>query len=224
MDFVKLLRSFEEFLYEAMTWVIFYPRTLLAVARHPIQALRYSQTELTDTLDEQYIDSVSPPLFLMLTLLIVHGLELASNVGLPVSDSSLMYRIFRSEQNLLIVRSLIFAVFPLVFAFEHLKLSGQAPNRQTLRAPFFGQCYPASLFALLAGTATILVRDKHVAVQLGGLALFLLALVWYVTVEVIWFRTSLPDRRWAGLGAAIAFLKAFLVVATTAFALSQIGG
>jgi hypothetical protein len=28
MDFVKIIRSVEEFLYEAMTWLLFYPRTL----------------------------------------------------------------------------------------------------------------------------------------------------------------------------------------------------
>jgi len=26
MDFVKIIRSIEEFLYEAMTWLLFYPR------------------------------------------------------------------------------------------------------------------------------------------------------------------------------------------------------
>ena len=35
MDFLKLLRSLEEFLYELCTWFLFFPRTLYRVIAHP---------------------------------------------------------------------------------------------------------------------------------------------------------------------------------------------
>ena len=35
MDFLKLLRSLEEFLYELCTWFLFFPRTLYRVIVYP---------------------------------------------------------------------------------------------------------------------------------------------------------------------------------------------
>jgi hypothetical protein len=37
MEFLKFIRSLEELLYEVMTWLLFYPRTLWRVLRHPIR-------------------------------------------------------------------------------------------------------------------------------------------------------------------------------------------
>ena len=48
MDFVKILRSFEEFLYEILTWLLFYPRTLWRVLRRPLAMMRYSDGEQND--------------------------------------------------------------------------------------------------------------------------------------------------------------------------------
>ena len=39
MDFMRILRSLEEFLYEVMTWLVFYPRTMWRALRHPIEML-----------------------------------------------------------------------------------------------------------------------------------------------------------------------------------------
>jgi hypothetical protein len=36
MDFMRILQSLEEFLYEAMSWIVFYPRALLRTIRHPV--------------------------------------------------------------------------------------------------------------------------------------------------------------------------------------------
>ena len=46
MDFIRILRSLEELLYEAMTWIVFYPRTLWRSIRSPIRMLQYAQREL----------------------------------------------------------------------------------------------------------------------------------------------------------------------------------
>ena len=36
MEFLKFIRSLEELLYEVMTWMLFYPRTLWRVLRRPL--------------------------------------------------------------------------------------------------------------------------------------------------------------------------------------------
>ena len=51
MDFLKLLRSLEEFLYELCTWFLFFPRTLYRVVVHPRRMAQYVDTELKEKLD-----------------------------------------------------------------------------------------------------------------------------------------------------------------------------
>ena len=36
MDILRILRSLEEFLYEVMTWLVMYPRTLWRAVRNPV--------------------------------------------------------------------------------------------------------------------------------------------------------------------------------------------
>ena len=56
--------------------------------------------------------------------------------------------ILGSEQNLLILRSLLFAIFPLVAATTLVRRRALPLDRTTLRGPFFAQCYLAAPFAL----------------------------------------------------------------------------
>ena len=42
MDFIRIIRSLEELLYEAMTWIIFYPLTMLRILLNPTRMTLYS--------------------------------------------------------------------------------------------------------------------------------------------------------------------------------------
>ena len=53
MDLMKLLKSFEELLYEVMVMLVFYPRTLWLSMRYPQRMMDYADTELGDVLSEQ---------------------------------------------------------------------------------------------------------------------------------------------------------------------------
>jgi hypothetical protein len=70
MDFLRIIRSLEELLYEVRTWLVFYPRTLWRIAATPGRMMRYSDAEQADAPDRQYTATLSPPPFLMLTILI----------------------------------------------------------------------------------------------------------------------------------------------------------
>lgn len=190
MDFIKFIRSLEEFLYEVLTWILFYPRTLWLVALHPIRSLQYSLAEQQDPVEDQYADRVSPPLCLMLTLVIAHMVELAAHVKGVQELTGPLSIVTGSQQNLLILRSVVFALFPLMFAAEEVKRSGQALDRTTLRAPFFGQCYLASLFTLFVSLAGILSQEASSQSHSVGLVVFLSATLWYVVIQARWFRLS----------------------------------
>ena len=77
MDFLHIFRTIEGLLYEIMGWLVFYPRTLWRSIRHPAEMMRYSEAEQTEQAEQQYSDSLSPPLFLLLSILIAHAIEVA---------------------------------------------------------------------------------------------------------------------------------------------------
>lgn len=75
MDFIGIIRSLEELLDEFMSWLIFYPRTMWRTLINPAAVTAYSDSEQNDQPDEQYTDTLSPPLLLMITMVLTYGLS-----------------------------------------------------------------------------------------------------------------------------------------------------
>lgn len=203
MDFLRIVRSLEEFLYEVMSWLVFYPRTMWRAIRHPLQILRYSEAEMSDQPDKQFTDLLSPPLFLMITILLSHAIEVGSHQSLPAPTTSLGKELMASEQNLLILRSILFAIYPLMFAMRRLKRQKLPLDRETLRKPFFAQCYIAAPAALVLGIAAILVRAQAVEAQLAGVLVTVIAVGWYVGVEAAWLRRQARIHLLPAIGSAL---------------------
>ena len=157
MDFLRIIRSLEELLYEVMGWLVFYPRTMWRIVARPVSMMRYSDREQADTPEQQYADTLSPPLFLMLTILLAHGFALAMGAKMPEARNAVARMLLSSEQNLLILRSILFSIFALVAATTLIKRRQRALDRATLRAPFFTQCYLTAPFALAVSVAATLV-------------------------------------------------------------------
>lgn len=219
MDFIRILRSLEEFLYEVMTWLVFYPRTLLRTALRPIEVLDYARTELRKPEEEQFQDALSAPLFLMLTLVISHGIEMALHLHPFVGSGHAAEKLFGSDQNLVILRSLMFAVFPLMFALEQVKDAKLPLTRTSLRGPFFGECYPASIFCLATGIGSTLIQAWPQRAAIGGV-IVVAAAAWYLALQVVWLKRFNASWPRAVLVATVCFLKACLVVLLVASALA----
>ena len=217
MDFIKVIRSLEELLYEVMTWLVFYPRTMWRIVAHPAATTRYSEDEQADAPAEQYTDTLSPPLLLMLTILIAHGFELGMGAKMPETKTAVAKALFGSEQNLLMLRALVFSIFPLVAATTLLGRRQLVLDRTTLRAPFFSQCYLTAPFALVISVAGVLVRMAPGAAKLAGAALALAGIVWYLGVETGWFRRQLD------VGNASAFLVAVGIFLKASFYWALLG-
>lgn len=218
MDFVRILRSLEELLYEVMTWIVLYPRTMWRIATSPLAMLRYSDRELTEPPGKQYTDALSPPLLLMLTLALTH-LAQDALIGSDPAVAGMMARLMSSEQNLLITRSVAFSIFPLMYATQQLRRSGQALDRETLRTPFFGQCYLAAVFSLFVGAAAVLIEQPRW--RQAGLAVGLATCLWYLVIQVRWLRERNLARPWPAVGLACgAFLGALAIVVAAGVILS----
>ncbi len=185
MDFMKLLKSLDDFLYEVVGWIIFYPITLIRSVLKPVEMLRYSDRELLLPDEEQYTDTFNPPIFLLITLLIAYLL------GKVIQPQIKLSSLLSKDTDLLLFRGVIFSIFPVLMAVDLLRHQGKRIDRVTLRPLFYGQCFIAAPFALVASVAGLLVEFKKVPFVIAGILVFLVAFCWYVAVEVIWFSSTL---------------------------------
>lgn len=211
MDFFKFIKSLDELLYEVMSWLLFYPLTLWRMVRSPIQTMLEAERELGEAEQFQFDDRLPPPLFLMLTLIIVHLAELGlvgqnelvlSNVGLR--------GLITDDTSLIIFRILMYSLLPVIAATRLIRARGARLNRQLLRQPFYAQCYVAGVFTLLVGVVTIFgAQPGFIAEVEAGLLLVVLA--WLIAVETRWFAIELKASNLRGFGQAVWMLVQWTV-------------
>ncbi len=191
MDLLKILRSFEELLFEAMTWLYFYPRTMLRIIARPISTMAYSDREEGQPEDQRYDDSLSPPVLLIITLVIANAVGWAVHAPQPAGAAPLSKMIFDSQQNLLMFRCLLFGLTPLVVTLTLLRKQGQVVSRRTLRRPFYAQCYLASPVALTVSLGLMAVQRNTPGFMALGLAVILASTAWLLTAETRWMARHL---------------------------------
>jgi len=188
MDFMKWLNSLDELLYEVISWLVFYPLTLGRTLLSPIAAMNYADRQLDLPQEDQYKAALSPPLFLALTLLIAHlAATAAGEADRLVADRRGLANMINDDSSALVFRLLVFSVFPLLMSLHYVWRRRVPLDRETLQLPFYAQCYPAAIFALGLSVGTILVGLKGDTNALGGAAIMLLAIFYYLLVEARWF-------------------------------------
>ena len=214
MGFFQLLKSLDELLYEVMSWLVFYPITLWRALRHPLKMMDYADTELGDAADEQYTDTLSPPLFLLLTLLISHAVELAVVGDSPIVKSTRgLDSLIMDDTSLIVLRIAMFSLFPLIMAVRLVRLQKVGIDRNTLRAPFYSQCYVTAPFALVLGLAGALTASRLDAAVLASAALVVAALIWFGLLQARWFAQHLKTGFGRGFwNASVAMIASLIAV------------
>ena len=211
MPFLVFLKSFEDLLYELMSWLVFYPRTLWRSARHPQAMMGRAEHELSRPAQEQFKDLLSPPIFLLLTILLAHGLELVliGNSDLIDKEGGLA-ALISDNTSLILFRIVIFASLPIVVGAFSLWTLKRPLDRSTLQPVFYAQCFATTpVFLAYSLTGTLSRTDDDWAKIAGGL-LLLGATIFYFGVEAVWFKRELK-RGW-GVGIACA-LGVFVISA-----------
>jgi hypothetical protein len=224
MDFMRILQSLEEFLYEVMSWLVFYPRALWRTVRHPVAVAIYTVRQLRQDKDRQFTEMIGPPLMLILTIVVAHVIELSTPSGMARTDSALGKQLFATEQGIIVTRSIIYCLFALFGAMGMLRRQRTPINRDTLRQPFYIHCYLLAPFALGLAIATAIVTNAHGAWILPGLLVALLSCVWYGCAQTAIYakilKTSLLRAAWM---ASAANAVATVVIVGLAFLLFGIG-
>ncbi|MBS0199449.1 MAG: hypothetical protein JSR70_03275 [Proteobacteria bacterium] len=188
MDLMRLLRSLEEFLYELVGWLVFYPRTFWRVLRHPGAIARYTRLELSQEPDRQFQETISPVLMLILSVGLAHAMEMALKLPPPDVNSPLGKLLFGTEQGLLLTRSVVFCIYALGAALGTLRREHRAITRDTLREPFSIQAFLACPFVVLLSFGTLMLRMESDWLQAGGLVVGTFACIWYVLARVAAYR------------------------------------
>lgn len=182
-------RSIEDWLYEGMTALLFYPGALWRVVTD-------ADAGRDEEAGEPFAGLVSPPLFLMISILVAHLLDRA--LGVEVGGA-----VEGSEAAWLVFRLAVFSLFPLVMAVGALKREGRPIDQATLRRPFYRQCAYAAPFAISVSVGAVLVRAPASPVRLAGGALILAAVAWYLCVQTRWLGARLGVGRLRAFGAAL---------------------
>jgi hypothetical protein len=186
MDLLKWIKSLDDLLFELMSWLVFWPVTLARTAARPIMMMRYADAQLSRPEDEQYDEALSPPVFLVLTLVVAH----LSAMALGQQDELLTNQrgvagLIDDDTSAVAVRIVLFAAFPLIFSVILLAARRRKLNRRSLQLPFYAQCYPAAVFAAFLGAAAeIASLGIGPPVTLG--LVILAATLWLTAVETIW--------------------------------------
>lgn len=221
MDFLKILRSFEEFIFEAATWLIFYPLTMWRILHSPLKTMAYSDRQQLEPEDRRYDDALSPPLVLLVTIVLSNLLSVAFHIAQPQVTTVLGGVVTKSPENLALFRSLVFSLVPLVSAASLLHRKGIKINRESLRAPFYAQCYLAAPSAAFVAAGGIFLHRPDLPNTLG-VSVILAGTLWFLTVQTNWFRKQLQVSWWNAAWTAVwAMVRAlgFLLVIVTPMAL-----
>lgn len=217
MDFLKILRSFEEFIFEAATWLAFYPMTMWRIIRRPLATMEYSDREQGQSIEARYDDALSPPLLLLITVVIVNLIAVAVHVPPPDTAPRFVKFIYASPQNLVMFRSVMFSLVPLIAALTLLRRQKRKVSRESLRPPFYAQCYLAAPSAAFMGAGNILVQQPHLPSSAGH-AIMAIGGAWFVAVQTRWFHHKLGTS-WAASALTVAWCAIqafayFLLIAT----------
>jgi hypothetical protein len=222
MNFMQLLNSLDELLYEVMSWLVFFPITLWRTFTRPLKTMEYADRELHEGDDQQYEDALSPPLFLLLALLLSHGLEIVLRGDSPVvRDNSGLAALIGNDTSLLMLRLAVFSIIPLLLAVSLLVGKQQRITRPRLRSPFYAQCYPAAPFALMVGITGLMLQSRSATILATGFLLMIVTFVAYFTLQVFWFRHHLNAGILRALAHAVAGFAVGLTMAVMILMLFQ---
>ena len=205
MPFLIFLKSFEVLLYEVMSWLVFYPRTMWRSIRHPLQLMERTEDELKLPPDEQFRDVVSPPIFLLLTVVAANGVEVAVVGNNRLIDEGIgLAAMITDNTSLILFRLVAFATMPVISGVFALAVMRKPVDRDTLQPVFYGQCFVTTPVVLLFSIGATLTRLPETTANIPATILFVVASVFYIAVEAAWFVWEAKRSRMAGVAWAIA--------------------
>ena len=93
------------------------PADLWRAASHPLRMMKRSENELKLPADDQFKDVISPPIFLLLTVLAAHVFEIVVVGNSPIIDNGIgLASLIQDNTSLILFRLIAFATLPVIAA------------------------------------------------------------------------------------------------------------
>ena len=214
MDFLGAMKAIEQFAYELMSWVLFFPLTIYRVIVNPVRMMDYVAAETEKNEADAFAAAMRPTLFLLLALTIgVLTVPFTAEETAAISGSRLGKSITDSWVTLVMFRMIIFTAFPIAGALIHDLFTPGEVDRNTLKKPFLQQCYIMAPFALITSPCLTMASRGDLW---AGLAL-IVSVIWLIISETMFFRRQ-SRFGWAGsvFSGLLVFFAGYTVFITTA--------
>src|SRR3954447_23424134 len=204
-----------------MAWLVFYPRTLWRSLRRPLQMMKRGELDLKLPAPEQFRDVVSPPIFLLLTVIAANGLKMAVVGRDPMLDNGIgLASLITDNTTLILFQLVVFATLPVIAGAFALAAMRKPLDRDTLQPLFYAQCFTTAPVVLMCSVGEALTRLPQPAANIPAAILFAAAAIFYLAVETSWFARESERGRSAGIlwaGAALVISIAVLALILALF-------
>lgn len=222
MDFIRIIRSVEELVFELLSWIVFYPYTLWRAVRHPLALALEVSKVMTENVDHQFRHHLSPILFLLISIGLAHAIELGMNEQVQLVPSRTAAVIEQSDLFLIILRATLWGMVPLVIGLGHEIISGRRVSRNGLRARFLEQCFYAGPLALGLSTAIAFGRYQPSDLMPYALALGGVTAIWFFATQVTWTRYELRVSTPRAAGLTLFWIACAIAVNLVAIVIIQL--
>jgi hypothetical protein len=148
-------------------------------------------------------------------LILSHVIELALVGENPiVKDNQGVSMLIDDDTSLLLMRLVVFSIFPLIMAAGLLRRRRIRFTRDALKLPFYSQCYVAAPFAFMIGFAATVAQCHWAWSGRAALVMIAVAFLWYGTLQTRWFATHLHVSLVRGFGiASIGMIECLVISA-----------
>jgi hypothetical protein len=152
---------------------------------------------------------ISPPIFLLLTVIAANGVEIAVVGHNPLIDSGIgLATMITDNTSLILFRLITFASLPIIAGVFALAMLRRPVDRDTLQPLFYAQCFVTTPVVLACSMAETLTRLPQTAANIPAAILFGAAAAFYTGVEASWFARE--SKR--GIAAALVWAVVTLVI------------
>ena len=201
MDFYKLMKSLDALIYEVLTWLLLYPMTLYWMLRHPVRTMAAAERDVTADPEHQFVDMLGPPLFLAITIGLIHLVELSTHNVMPDDMTGALADFLADDTNNIAFNILMFALLPMITAIVALRRRKAAVTSRTLRGPVYAHCYSAAVVAIIFSASSLVGNVTMPAGDTIASALLVIGALWWGWVTARWFHREEELARMKALGA-----------------------
>jgi hypothetical protein len=210
MDFVNLLHTLEDALYEVVMWVILLPKTLVRVLARPGWIQPYVTAEWEKKAEQRFQGYLSPMLFWVILGILPYAVW---NTNFNVETGANPTYVGPVESTFLL-NAFALIIFPTYYAIVLQRLRREPIEKDAIKRLFYIECYVHAPIALLGAPLALLFLNwaaefiSSTSAAVPGNSNLLLAYLgliglWVVLVESVIMRaelkTSWPRAVWLSL-------------------------